>query len=278
MDNSARRLARAIDRVDDGPVVMVGVHNALAAQLAQQAGVTAGWLSGFEVSAAFGIADRNLLGSVEMVEVARRITVATDLSIVVDADNGYGSALAMRRAAREFAAVGVAGMCVEDSVFPKRNSFDPARDDALADQHEFADWIAATRQDLADTPFLLVGRTEALIAGRSVDTAIERARAYADAGADLIVVHSKDRTGKQAVEIATGWDRPTPLMTIPTAFPQLSVGELGALGYRVVVYANHLLRASVSGMHGALADLVDGNPTGLDARITSMQDIFRLTA
>lgn len=277
MENRALRLAAAIELHDDRPVLMVGVHNALAAQLAERAGFVAGWISSFEVSAALGIPDRNLIGCAEMAEAARRVTMATDLPVLVDADNGYGSAIAMQRAAHELALSNVAGMCVEDSLFPKRNSFDPARDDALADAAEFADRIAATKQCVSDTPFLLVGRTEALIAGQNVESALERAARYADAGADLVVVHSKDPSGKQAVEVAAGWRRPTPLVTIPTAFPHMSPRELALLGYRVVIYANHLLRASATGMCAALVELSAGNPAALDANILSMQEIFRLT-
>lgn len=278
MKNKALALAAAIESRNGQPIVMVGVHNAMAAQLAERSGFDAGWISGFEISASLGIPDRNLLGCTEMAEVTRRVTMAADIPVLVDADNGYGSALAMRRAADEFALSGAAGMCVEDSMFPKRNSFDPARDDALADASEFSDWIAATKQHLSDDPFLLVGRTEALIAGRSIETALDRAGRYADAGADLIVVHSKDPSGKEAVEVAQRWGRPTPLVTIPTAFLHISPGELGSLGYRVVIYANHLLRAAATGMRDALATLSAGRATSLDAHIMSMLDIFHLTS
>lgn len=277
MGNKALRLAAAIESRSSQPVLMVGVHNALAARLAEQSGFDAGWISGFEVSASLGLPDRNLLGCTEMAEVARRVTMATDLPVVVDADNGYGSALAMRRAADEFALSNAAGMCVEDSMFPKRNSFDPARDDALADASEFADRIAATKEHLSGTPFVVIGRTEALIAGKSIEAALDRAGRYADAGADLIVVHSKDRSGREAVEVAQRWHRPTPLVSIPTAFPQMSPKELGTLGYTVVIYANHLLRAAATGMRDALAALSAGTPTSLDADIMSMRDIFQLT-
>jgi phosphoenolpyruvate phosphomutase len=275
--NKALRLAAAVESQNGQPVLMVGVHNALAAQLAERSGFDAGWISGFEVSASLGIPDRNLLGCTEMAEVTRRVTMATDLPVLVDADNGYGSALAMRRAADEFVLSDAAGMCVEDSMFPKRNSFDPARDGALADAGEFADWIAETKQHLTDCSFLVVGRTEALIAGRSVETALDRARRYADAGADLVVVHSKDRSGREATEVAQRWHRPTPLVTIPTAFPQMSPGELGSLGYRMVIYANHVLRAAATGMRDALTALSAGKPASLDAGIMSMRDIFQLT-
>jgi phosphoenolpyruvate phosphomutase len=272
----AERLRAMVDRNVETPVLMVGVHHAAAAQLAAAAGFDACWISSLEVSAAMGLADQNLVGSAEMAAVAYRATLATDLPVVVDADNGYGSVLAMRRAAHEFAGLNIAGMCVEDSFFPKRNSFDPARDSALADVTEFASWIIATRRMLGGSPFLLMARTEALIAGQTVEEAVERAVRYAEAGADLIVVHSKDPTGQQAVEVAKKWPLETPLVSIPTAFPHLSPEELRGLGYRVVIYANQLLRASVAGMRQALGVLRDGRAAALERDIISMSELLGL--
>jgi phosphoenolpyruvate phosphomutase len=211
-----------------------------------------------------------------MAAIAYRIALATELPVIVDADNGYGSGLAMRRAAREFAALNIAGMSVEDSAFPKRNSFDPARGSALADADEFTAQIAAVTGLLAGSPFLVIARTEALIAGQSVRQAVDRAVRYADAGADLVVVHTKDPTGQQAVEVAAAWPRQTPLVSIPTAFPQLTPHELGALGYRMVIYANQLLRASVTAMCHVLDVLRDGKAADLEPDIASVSEILRL--
>lgn len=256
---------------------MVGVHHAAAARLAMAAGFDACWVSSLEVSTAMGLADQNLIGSAEMGAVAYRIGLAADLPVIVDADNGYGSAPAMRRAARELAALDIAGMCVEDSRFPKRNSFDPDHDGELVDPAEFAARLGETRQMLGDSPFILMARTEALIAGHSVDQAIERAIGYAEVGADLIVVHSKDPSGEQAVQVAKSWPLETPLVSIPTAFPQLPPEELGMLGYRVVIYANQLLRASVAGMRRTLELLRVGRAAALEGEIAPMADLLRLS-
>lgn len=276
MSRSAERLREKLERPSEQPVLTVGVHHAVAAQLAARAGFDACWVSSLEVSSTLGLADKNLVGCAEMAGIAHRITLATDLPVIVDADNGYGSELAMCRAAREFASLNIAGMSVEDSAFPKRNSFDPARGRALVDAGEFASWIVTIRDLLAGSPFLVIARTEALIAGQSIEQAIERAVRYADAGADLVIVHTKDPSGQQAVEVAAAWCRETPLVSIPTAFPQLSPHELWALGYRMVIYANQLLRMSVAGMCHALDVLRSGKAADLEAEIASVPDILRL--
>lgn len=244
-------LARA-----EPPPVIVGVHNALTAHLTQRAGFEGGWLSSLEVSAINGLPDRSVLGFTEMLALARSVVSSCDLPIVVDADSGYGTRDTMARAAFEFSSAGLAGMCVEDNAFPKRNSLIEDDDEReLEDPDEFATRIAIACDARADSDFLIIARTEALIAGHSIHEAIARARRYVDAGADLTLVHSRAPSGAEAVEVARRWDHSAPLMSIPTAFPHFDVARLDALGYRLVVYANHLLRSAIRSMGDTLSQM-----------------------
>lgn len=260
------------------PVAVVGVHNSLVCRLAAQSGFEAGWVSSLEMSAVHGLPDRNLLGLAEMVSAARSMALASDLPLIVDADNGYGTLETTARAIREFCRSEVAAACIEDSSFPKRNSFlgSGARD--LEPVDEFARKITTAKEAQTDPDFLVIARTESLIAGEGLPAALERASRYADAGADLVLIHSRRSDGREAIDVARAWDRDTPLLTIPTAFPHLSLEALGRLGYRVAIYANQLLRASMWGVSEALAALRSG--TGgphLETRIASMTELLGIT-
>lgn len=259
------------------PAALIGVHNALVSRLACKAGFDGGWVSSLEISAVLGLPDRNIVGVSEMVSVARSMTVNADLPLLVDIDNGYGCNQGAARAVRELGCIGVAGVCIEDNAFPKRNSFLDEGQRALEEGCDFARRIERAAAARVDPDFLLVARTEALIAGLGMDAAIERARCYADAGADVVLVHSRRPDGAEAIELAGRWTESTPLMCVPTAFPHLSLQVLGSLGYRLVVYANHLLRASVWNMESILASIRRGEIQDLDDRIVSMGHMLELT-
>lgn len=275
---ASTRLRRAV--LDGGalPAVLVGVHNALVSRLAERAGFDGGWLSSLEISAVHGLPDRNLLGFAEMRGVARSIAAASDLPLVVDADNGYGTLETTARAVRELSGSGIAGVCVEDNCFPKRNSFLPGGARDLEEPAEFAEKIAYAKKVQVDPDFLVIARTEALIAGEGMAAALERGTCYADAGADLVLLHSRVSDGSEAVDAARRWNHPTPLIIIPTAFPHLSLRMLGRLGYRMAIYANQLLRASVWSIEQALAAIRSGEGVDqLERRIVPMSALLELS-
>lgn len=274
----ATRLRDAVTGGGDLPVALVGVHNALVSRLAERAGFDGGWLSSLEVSAVHGLPDRNLLGFAEMLSAARSIAAASDLPLVVDADNGYGTIETTVRAVREFSASGIAGVCIEDSAFPKRNSFlgSGARD--LEPVDEFAEKIARAKQAVQDPDFQVIARTEALIAGEGMDAGLARGVRYAESGADLVLLHTRVKDGSEAIEVARRWTHPTPLVSIPTAYPHISARALGRLGYRLMIYANQLLRASVWSIEQALATLRSGDGmTQLERRIVPMGELLELS-
>jgi phosphoenolpyruvate phosphomutase len=192
--------------------------------------------------------------------------------MIVDADNGYGSALAAARAARLLSGVGAAGLCIEDNPYPKVNSFSGGPME-LESIDALCEKISAIR-DATDPEFLVIARTEALIRGHGMDSAIKRAEAYEQAGADLILFHSRDRTGSEAREAASAWAGVSPLVSVPTAFPQISAGELKSLGYSMVIYANPLLRATIWGAQRALGLVLSGQPADIDEEFGGMADLM----
>src|SRR5215831_4250781 len=168
-----------------------GAHDALSAKLAEQAGFDAIWASGFGISAVQAVPDANILTLTETLDAVRRIVDAVGIPVVADCDNGYGNAINVMRTASEFERAGAAGICIEDNEFPKRCSFYAGvrRDLVPADEH--ARKIEAACSARRSAEFVVIARTEALIAGLGLDEAMHRARAYAEAGADAILVHSK---------------------------------------------------------------------------------------
>jgi phosphoenolpyruvate phosphomutase len=238
-------------------------------------------LSGLGVSTmAFAMPDLNLITMSETLEAAVRMDRATSVPVVVDCDNGFGAAANVVRTVREFEAAGLAGICIEDNLFPKRNSLfqgDTRRE--LVPVDEQARRIRLGKEAQTDDGFVVVARVEALIAGHGVEAACERADAYAAAGADAVLIHSKDRSLQQIGGFLAGWRGlgRTPLVAVPTLFPDHTADELHAKGFQVVILANHPMRAAVKAMEDTLRVLQkQGRAADVDPDIASVNHIFDL--
>src|SRR5438876_6417264 len=203
MDESRRLLLRG-----PGIVLAAGAHDALSAKLAEQAGFDAIWAGGFGISAVQAVPDANILTLTETLEAVRRIVDTVGIPVVADCDNGYGNAINVMRTAAEFERAGAAGICIEDNEFPKRCSFYAGVRRNLVPAEEHARKVEAATAARRDPGFLVIARTEALIAGLGQEEALGRARAYADAGADAVLVHSKAPDFNELHAFAEAWDRP----------------------------------------------------------------------
>src|SRR5206468_2035253 len=125
--------------------------------------------------------------------------------------------------------------------------------------------------------FVIIARTEALIAGWGLDEALRRGRAYADAGADAILIHSNQTTVDDVARFAERWDRLTPLVCVPTTYHSASVDELARLGFKIVIFANQGLRASIRATQQTLAALREsGRASAVDDRIVPLGEVYRL--
>ncbi len=176
------------------PIVLAGAHDALTARLVEEAGFEGVWASGFEISASFAVPDASILTMTELLEASRRMAAAVSIPVIADCDTGFGNAINAMRTVEAFERAGIAGLCIEDNVFPKRCSFYPGVKRLLAEVDEQAMKIRAALAARASADFVVVARTEALIAGWGLDEALRRGRAYADAGADGILIHSNQTT------------------------------------------------------------------------------------
>jgi phosphoenolpyruvate phosphomutase len=252
-----------------------GIHNALGARIADQAGFDGLWLSGLEVSASLGVPDMEIVSLTQMLELSRTITRVTKLPLIVDCDTGYGDTTNIQFAAREYLRAGVAGMCIEDKVFPKRNSFAGVAQ-VLEDPQTFALKIQAAKQEVGDD-LAIVARTESLIAGQSVAQAMERAELYAQVGADAVLIHDKTASADAILQFAKQWDRRTALFAVPTTYYGTSYDALVASGISTVIYANQGLRSAITAVKDAARHIANtGSTANLEGKMASIAEIFDL--
>src|SRR3981189_3040027 len=172
---------------------LMEAHSGLSAKIAEEAGFQALWACGLTMSASLGLGDSNEASWTQMLEILEYMADAVEIPILVDGDTGYGNFNSVRRLVRKLCDRGVAGVCIEDKLFPKTNSFVGERQ-PLAEIDEFCGRIKAGKDSQSDGDFVLVARTEALISGHGLDEALRRAEAYHAAGADAILIHSKQKT------------------------------------------------------------------------------------
>jgi phosphoenolpyruvate phosphomutase len=260
-----------------GVVLAAGAHDALSAKLAEEAGFDAIWASGFGISAVQAVPDANILTLTETLDAVRRICDAVSVPVVADCDNGYGNAINVMRTASEFERAGAAGICIEDNEFPKRCSFYAGvrRDLVPADEHARKIEAACSARRSAD--FVVIARTEALIAGLGLDEAMHRARAYAEAGADAVLVHSKEPAFDELRRFGEQWTLPVPLVAVPTTYPDVGPRELAAAGFRMAIFANQPLRAAIVAMRDALQRLrATGRASSVNDRIVPLDEVYRL--
>src|SRR5213083_963181 len=255
MGESRRLLLRG-----PGIVLAAGAHDALSAKLAEQAGFDAIWAGGFGISAVRAVPDANILTLTETLEAVRRIVDAVAIPVVADCDNGYGNAINVMRTAAEFERAGAAGICIEDNEFPKRCSF-----------------YAGVRRDLVPAEEHARKVEAATAAGRGQEEALRRARAYADAGADAVLIHSKAHDFNELRVFAAAWDRPVPLVAVPTTYPTVAAAELAAAGFRMAIFANQALRAAIVAMRDALGEMRrSGTAASVEERIASLEEVYAL--
>jgi phosphoenolpyruvate phosphomutase len=259
------------------PLLVAGAHNALSAKLVERAGFDGVWASGFEISASFGIPDANLLTMSENLEVAKAMADAVRKPIIADCDNGYGNAVNVVRTVQEYEKAGIAAICIEDNIFPKRCSFYAGVKRELATVEEHAGKVRAAKDAQTTRDFLVIARTEALIAGWGMEEALKRAAAYADAGADAILIHSKSKTPDELWEFARHWNRDTPLVSVPTIYKGVTADELFDHGYKIVIFANHGIRSSIKAMRETFEILRrEKRPAAVDDRIVPLEEVYEL--
>ena len=238
-ETAGQRLWKALD--SETPLQVVGAVNAYCGLLAQRAGFKALYLSGGGVAgASYGLPDLGMTNLHDVLEDVRRITGVASLPLLVDADTGWGHALAVGRTVRELIAAGAAGLHLEDQVEAKRCGHRPGK--ALVTVDEMCQRIRAAVDARTDRQFVIMARTDA-VACEGPQAGLDRARAYVDAGADMIFP-----------EALTGLDDYTrfagnlnvPVLANLTEFgrtPLFTLDQLRAAGIRLALYPLSAFRA-----------------------------------
>ena len=252
-------------------------HNGISAKIVEEAGFQAIWAGGLSITASMGVRDNNEASWTQMLDAFEYMSDASSLPILVDADTGYGNFNNVRRLVRKLEQRGVAAVCIEDKLFPKTNSFIDGERQQLADIHEFAGKIRAAKDTQGDPSFSVVARVEALIAGWPVDEALHRAHAYADSGADAILVHSKTPGPEQILEFMEHWTRDCPVVIVPTMYWRTPTALFAEAGVSMVIWANHMLRSAVTAMQRTAQTIYAASSIApVEAEVASIEEIFRL--
>jgi phosphoenolpyruvate phosphomutase len=262
-------------------VVAVGAHDALTAKLIEKYGFDAVWVSGLGVATmAHAMPDVNLTTMSETLAAAQRIDSATELPVIADCDNGFGGLGNVVRTLVEYERAGISGISIEDNLFPKRNSLlGPDTKRELIPAAEQARRLRAAKRAQNTDDFVLIARVESLIAGHGVEDACERADAYVDAGADAILIHSRDKTLAEIEGFLASWKGlgSVPLVAVPTLFPSFSSKDLYDKGFNLVILANQPMRAAVGAIEDTLEKLaVAGRASDVDDGIVPVNHIFEL--
>ncbi len=257
---------------------IMAAHNPLSAILVEEAGFDGIWASGFELSAASGLPDVSLVSMAEHLSCMRAMAERTSLPIVADVDTGYGNAINVLHTIEQYEGAGAAAVVIEDKTFPKVTSLVAGGRQELLRIEEFQGKIEAAVHARKDPDFMIIARDEALIAGLGEAVALERAGKYAEAGADMILIHSKQKTPDEIESFINAWDGPVPIVIVPTAYPQMTEARAIALKkVKMLIYGNHAIRASVTAMQKVFAQIInDGGIHNVNEEIVAVTEIFRL--
>jgi 2-methylisocitrate lyase-like PEP mutase family enzyme len=232
-----------------------GAFNAMSARVIEDLGFEAIYVTGAGVTnMSLGLPDQGFMGLHEICEHTSRIRDAVRLPLIVDADTGFGNALNVRHAIRQLERAGADAVQLEDQVSPKRCGHFSGKE--VIEAGEMVGKIKAAVDARRDPNFLIMARTDAC-AVHGFEAAVERARAYAEAGADILFVEAVE-SADEIRRLPQLLDRPQLMnMVIGGKTPLFGQKELAELGYGIVLYANAALQGAVAGMQKALTVLRD---------------------
>jgi phosphoenolpyruvate phosphomutase len=256
---------------------LMEAHNGLSAKIAEEAGFEGIWGSGLSISASLGVRDNNEASWTQVLEVVEFMADATRIPILLDGDTGYGNFNSARRLVQKLEQRGIAGVCMEDKLFPKTNSFIRGSAQPLADKDEFAGKIRAAKEAQRDDDFVVVARVEALIAGHGLGEALARAEAYRLAGANAILIHSAKKNASEVLAFKKEWGDRLPVVIVPTKYYTTPTDIFREAGFSVVIWANHLMRSALSAMQDAARRIHDEESlVSVEDRVAPIAEVFRL--
>lgn len=252
-------------------------HNGLSAKIVEEAGFKGIWGSGLSISAQLGVRDSNEASWTQVLDVIEFMSDNSSVPLLLDGDTGYGNFNNARRLVKKLEQRNIAGVCIEDKLFPKTNSLLDSRNQPLADINEFAMKIKAMKDTQTDPDFSVVARVEAFIAGWDCDEALRRAEAYRNAGADAILMHSKKSDPSDIEAFMKAWKNQGPVIIVPTKYYKTPTKDFQDMGISMVIWANHNLRASVQAIQQTTQQIYkDQSLVNVEDKIVSVKEVFRL--
>ncbi len=273
------RQAQELRKLLDSPRVehILEAHNALSASIVAEAGIPGLWASSLTLSCAAGLRDNSELTMTEVLDVLEAITAKVEIPVLFDGDTGYGQFSHFQQLVRKLCLRQVGGVCIEDKIFPKTNSFLRSESQSLAPVEEFCGKIRAGKDAQTDSDFVVAARTEALIVGLELGAALDRAERYAEAGADAVLIHSKDRTFAPVQEFMARWSGAVPVICVPTTYYSTPLEAFQQAGVSLLIWANHMLRAAIGSMQMVANHIGEvGTARDLEDEIASVKEVFRL--
>ena len=273
MERTTTRLRRLLEAPE--LLVAPGVAECVGARLVAEQGFDALYMTGAGTTASrLGMPDVGLLGVTEMADNAGRIADAAGLPLIADADTGYGGPINVRRTIQCYERAGVAGVHMEDQDWPKRCGHLAGK--TLIPVEEMCAKVRAAVDARSDPDFIVIARTDA-IAVEGFEAALDRAKAYEEAGADALFVEAPT-TMEEVSTIPKTFSRPTLYnMAMSGKTPVLPANEIEALGFGVVIYPGLSLSAAIPAIRRALAELREtGGIEASSAEMASFRDFFEL--
>ena len=256
------RLCRLRRLIEAKPIVRaLEAHNGLSGLIVENAQVTqdgkldefdAIWLSSLTDSTAKGRPDIEFVDRTSRARTLNDVLDVTTKPIIYDGDTG-GITEHFTKMVRSLERLGVSAVIIEDKQGLKQNSlYGTDRPQVLLEKEAMCEKIHAGKQAQVTSEFMIVARIESLIAKVGLEDAIDRAKAYIAAGADALMIHSKENDGQEIKDFCTAYqkfDNRVPLICVPTSYDHFYEKELEEMGFNIVIYANHLLRSAYPAMH-----------------------------
>ena len=260
----------------DRCIVAPGVADAFAARMVAMEGFDVCYMTGFGTSLTrLGAPDVGLLTATEMVDNAARIVDASGLPVIADADTGYGNPINMRRTIRDYERAGVAGVHIEDQVWPKRCGHLAGK--RVIPTQEMVAKIQAACDARNDADFTIIARCDA-IAVEGLDAALERGERYRVAGADMLFIEAP--VGREQVARVAQHFKGVPLlynMAASGKTPDLDAKELGQLGFKLAIFPNWVILAAIPAMQSVLRELkAKGGVADIRGRVATFKEFTEI--
>ena len=256
---------------------VAGAFDTMSAKLVELNNFDAIWAGSFAISATHALPDASILTMTEFLSVASNMADTCSIPVIADCDTGFGGPSNVSHMVKKYENAGVAAVSIEDKTFPKQNSLLENGKQELLPEKEFVAKIIAAREAKQDKNFMIIARTEALIAGMGMDEALKRAYAYENAGANAILIHSKKNDPSEIFEFSDMWKGTIPLVVVPTSYPSVNLDQLISHKIKMVIYANQSLRVAHESMSRVLKEINQANSLmDVKEKMSSMEEIFDL--